>query len=202
MPGPTPLIADYRISMQYTCQGFQHKTRFFVGVSPSADPSGYDLVQTHSGANVPTTSAVTQFFTRLAPFYDPSWASFDGFLLEHRTGTTWNYLASGTTGVSPAATQPFEAANQLALTGKDSTNKNAPTYLYEGAFGRAFKGNSPGALGTALRALTNDVWNIDGTASANGAWHYKLSRGGNYMQRWLADVIDTNEKLRRVRRIK
>jgi hypothetical protein len=202
MAGPTPLTAPYRLALLYTTGLFQHKTRFYLDAAAAIGGSGWITQPRSPFATEDIQDVVNQVFTKMAPFYHTPDGTFDGWLLELRSGTTWVYQASGTTTATPSGSAAYEKANELAVTGKDTDVKNLPTYFYEGQFGVAFKGNSPGSLGTPVRALANSIYNIDGTASSLDPWAWSFSRNQQFRQRWLAVVIDTNEKLRRLRRIK
>jgi hypothetical protein len=153
-------------------------------------------------ANAGVQDAVDAFFTLAAPFYNVDQTTFDGWLLESLDGGEYVFVAAGTTTAVPGTDADFEIANGLCLSGKESDNSFMPMYLYEGQFGRAFKYASPDSLASVLRALTNAVWNVDGTATDVDQYAWRRSRNGLFGQRWLADIVDTNEKLRRVRRIK
>lgn len=199
---PTPLTADYRLQLLYTVNGLQHKQQNYCDVVASADPSGWDLIQSFGGANIGLQTGVDLFFTKIAPFYKTVETTFDGWLLLGRTGTQFFFVDSGVTSVVPTGAQSFENANGLCLSGKSYDQENFPFYIYEGAFGTAVKLTAPGSLGTPARALMNYVFNADGTAAAASAYFWRLSRGKFPTRRWIAWITDTNEKLRRVRRIK
>jgi hypothetical protein len=202
MSGPTPLTSPYRLSLLYTATSFQHKSRYFLDVSAGTGPSGFDTQPRGGFANVDLQTGVDKVFTKLAPFYNPSFCTFDGWLLELLSGTQFIPAGAGTTTVVPTGSAPVEPANQLAITGKDLNNKNLPTYFYEGQFGVAFKGSSPASMASVLRQLVNIHYNIDATAVAADPYAWSWSRDQKFRFRWLAAVIDTNEKLRRARGIK
>jgi len=202
MSGPTPITADWRLTFLYTVSLFQHKIRHYLDVVASADPTGYDTQPRGGFANAGVSTLEARYFTRLAPFYRTADATFDGYLLETRSGTTWVYVASGVATVAPSGSTPFERANQVCFSGRDSNNKALPRYLYEGAFGTATKLSSADALGANARALVNYYWNVDAGDDELDAYAWSFSRDQKYAQRWLAWVVDTNEKLRRLRRIK
>lgn len=199
---PTPITADYKLQMVYSVDSLQHKQQNYCDVVASADPSGWDLVHAFGGTNVGLQTAVDLFFTRIAPFYNTAWSSFDGWVLLGRTGTEFEYVDSGVTTVAPSGSNAMEKANGVCISGKDYHRENMPFYLYEGAFGSANKYTAVGALGASARALVNYVFNPDGTAAAAAAYYWRISRGKFPTKRWLAWITDTNEKLRRVRGIK
>jgi len=200
--GPTPITAPYRLRLLYTTTLFQHACQGFCDVVASADPSGWDLEQVFGGSSIGLQTAVDLFFTKIAPFYNPSWAAFDGWVLEVRSGTQFFFVDSGVTSVVPTGASAFEIANGLTLSGKDDDQRNMPFFIYEGSFGSATKISAPGALGTPARALMNYVFNADATAAAASMYFWRQARSGAPAKRWLAWVTDTNEKLRRERRIK
>jgi len=202
MSGPTPITAPYRLTFAYTVALFEHKARFYCDAHPSGDPSGFD-VGVRAGFTDPGVSTLGErFFLRMAPFYNVASTSFNSWLLELRSGTVWVFASSGTITQAPTGAGSVELANQVAITGKATDNTNYPRYVYEGTFGTAAKFVAAGALNANARALANYYYDLDGADINTDAWAWALTRGGAFAQRWLAWVVDTNEKLRRERRIK
>jgi len=202
MPGPTPITSDFRLTFQYTADLLPHKSQHYLTCNPSGDASGYDTAPRSGFSPVGVSTLETEFFTRIAPFYDPTWCTFDTWTLDIRIGTIWNFVASGVTAVVPTGSGTFEKANQLCVSGKDLQSKNLPRYIYEGLFGTAAKINSPAAGSASFKALINYWYNTQGTATDISAYAWFSSRNNQIPVRWLAGVIDTNEKLRRIRNIK
>jgi hypothetical protein len=202
MSGPTPITAPYRLTFQYTVDSLAHKARFYCDAHPSADPSGFD-VSARGGSPAQGVSTLgNAFFLKAAPFYNVATSSFDSWLLEVRSGTTWLFATAGAITQAPTGAGLVQIANALAITGRATDNSQYPRYIFEGTFGSSDKFTALGALNANARALVNYYYNPDATASATAAYFWALTRGGAFAQRWLAFVIDTNEKLRRLRRIK
>jgi hypothetical protein len=188
--------------MLYTVSLFQHKQQNYCTAVSSGDPSGYDLTARPGFANPGLQAAVDRFFTRAAPFFNSGDVSFDGWKLETFVSGAWVFTNAGITSVSPSGSGVPEIANGLCISGKSGDNRNFPLFLYEGTFGVATKISSPAGLNTVSRALMNYVFNADGTDINTDAYVWRMSRGSHYAQRWVAWIVDTNEKLRRRRRIK
>lgn len=199
---PSPLTAPFRIIFRYTVATFVHKKQFYLACNPSADPSGYDTVFRSGFGAVGVSTLADPFFTKLAPFYDPADASFDSWELLQRSGTTWVHIASGSPTVVPTGAVVHQNANQYCVSGKALGNRPINHYIYEGAFGTALKVNSIGGLVSAARSWVNYLFDPDGVAVNTSAFVWAISRDGWLMDRWLSAVVDTNEKLRRERRIK
>lgn len=202
MSGPTPIAAPYRLSFLYTVGTFQHKTRFFLNVDPSGDSSGFDTVPRSGYATVGLSIAVNTLYTLMAPFWANADTDFDFAVLEQRVGTTYVFVNNVTTTVTPTGTGAFQPANQTCFSGKSSAQRNAPVYFYEGIFGQANKISSPASLSGALAAMADALWNVFGTAADDSPYVWSVDRGNAVRKRFLAYVVDTNEKLRRIRRIK
>jgi hypothetical protein len=202
MPGPTPITASHRVTFLYTVAGLQHHQRNYCTAIASADPTGYDLVGVQIPGGVPLSTVADPLFTKLAPFYKNNNCTLDGLILEHRSGTTWIFDASTPTAAGPAVGSGNVLASGFCLSGKDTTNQNFPVYFYEGIESGPVKSNSFGALSGAEQALIDAYWNTGGGGVAVDPWNWRLSRGTAHPQRWLALVVDSNEKLRRLRRLK
>jgi len=188
--------------MLYTVNGLQHKQQNFCSAFVGGGASGWSLGARPGFSSVDVQDAVDQFFTKLADFYNAAWAGYDGWLLQVRSGTVWNYLSSGVTTVTPIGTDTYQVANGLTLSGKDTNQKNMPACLYEGSFGGPQKTKTPAALSVPARTLMNYFFNADGGAADEDAYNWRVSRGFAEADRLIVFVSDTNEKLREIRGIK
>jgi hypothetical protein len=202
MPGPTPITSPFQVRMLYTIDGLQHHCNFYCDLTLSGDVTGYDTVPNLAFSSVGVSEAIDGFFTLLAPFYDDADTTFDGATIWERVDNTYEYRSSGTTSVAGTATGAYEKANGLCVAGRDIKNQFLPTYIYEGRFGVAFKGNSPGSLGSSVRALAGGIYDIDNDATDDEPFAWSHSRDQWRRKRWLSVVVDTNEKLRRIRGLK
>jgi hypothetical protein len=202
MSGPTPITAPYRVIFKYTVDRLQHKKQSYLECSASADPSGFDTVPRTGFSPAGVSTLGERLFLRMAPFYDPAVTSFDSWQLEQRTGLSWIFISSGTITQVPTGSGGYEIANAVAITGNGGPNRRFNRFLYEGKFGSATRYTAPNSLASVARALVNHFWNIDGTCIDTDAWAWEVQRGNNFPVHWIAWVTDTNEKLRRLRRIK
>lgn len=199
---PTPITAAFRLIFRYTVASIVHKAQFYCQLAPSADPSGYSTNFRSGFSSVGVSTLADRFFTVIAPFYKPSDTSFDSWELLQRSGTVFVHVSSGVPTVVPSGSIPFQTANQYCIAGKSLGNRNFPRYIYEGAFGTALKITSVAGLTSPARVLVNYYFDPDHGAVNTDAFVWSTARSGDFADRWLASVVDTNEKLRRVRRIK
>lgn len=201
MSGPTPITASHRLTFLYTVAGLQHRQRNYCTAIGSGDPTGFDIVGVEIPGGVGLSTIPDPIFTKMAPFFNSTGTTFDGALLEHRSGTEWIFDATVPTAAAPSNSSANVLAGMVSLSGRDSVNKNFPVYFYEGVEGGPRKTNSFGALSTVEKALVRAYWNPDGTAVAVDPWNWRLGRGTSHPARWLAFVTDSNQKLRRIRRL-
>lgn len=201
MPGPTPITATHKVIWHYTVDNLAHKQQMYCEAIPSADPSGFSLA-VQSGTPQGFSTVVDPYFTLLAPFFEAAVTGFSSAELWVRVGTIYSFLVSVTTTVAPSGTAAYNKAMGFDIVGKDADNKNLHAYIYEGAFGFSDKWVSLAGQPAGVVSLVNALLNATSTPAATAPWFWRQSRGGIYGKRWLAGVIDTNEKLRRIRGIK
>lgn len=199
--GPTPILATHRLSFKYTVLGFQHKQRNYCSAIPSSDPSGYDLICRSPFGNVGLSTLPDQAFLAWDPFFNSSTSTFDGADLEVYSGGEFIPIATATTVVTPSGVAADQPANGMVISGKDGVNKNMPVFLAEGLFGLPNKLSSYSAASTAQKLLIDYYYGVGNVPVAADAFAWRMSRGTGHAQRWLAFVVDSNQKLRRMRRI-
>lgn len=202
MTGPTPIVATHKAIFRYTAGGLQHKAQMYCDAAPSADPSGYELAGRPLLGNPGFSTVVDPFFTAIANFFTLADCTFDAGELWERVGTSYHYLTTWVPTVSPALGGFVQFATGFDVVGKDVHNENIHFYIYEGPFGIATKITNYAGATTNVKNLIDYLFNVGGGAVLTDAWNWRQSRGDVPAKRWLAGVIDTNEKLRRVRRIK
>src|SRR5258706_5545665 len=202
MPGPTPLTAQHRLQVTYVASTFAHKLQAYCRLIASLDVTGYDIVGRGALGNIGVSAAVDALFTVMAVFYDPSVASFDGAILQVFNAGAWRYLRSYTTALVPTGGGGVAYAGGWDMVGKSDDNKNLHAYLYEGNFRLVDKQDSYAALNSSEKAVVDYFFRLGGTPAATDAYNWRRSTGDRYTERYLASVWDTNEKLRRLRRLK
>jgi hypothetical protein len=202
MPGPTPLVPNHRLIFRYTVGGLQHKQTFYVGLTASGDVTGFDTIARSGFAATGLHNAIEVWFQKMAPFYDPGDSSFDSATVEVLISGTWIFLSAYTPSAVPTASGDYVVAGSMAFSGKDTANLNFPVYLLEPIILIPKKNNSLAAMDANSQAVAISLFNVDGSAIDQDPVAWRLSRGGLYSQRWLAQVTDTNERLRRIRHIK
>jgi len=199
---PTPITANYRISFKYTVDLFQHRANMYLDCTASGDPSGYNTVARAGFAPVGVSELEQWFFTAIQTYFDPTWASFDGYDLYVESAGSFIPVASGVATITPDGSGAVQLANGGCVSMKDAFNRNMPFYFYEGLVGIPNKISSYAALSVAGKYLVNYLTNAGGTATDFFAYAWRQARSGVYVDRWIANVTDSNEKLRRLRRIK
>lgn len=195
------LSAGYRLTFLYTVQGKQHKQQNYLECVASSDPSGFDAVVRTGFTNPGVSTVVDPLFDKIKGYYPSTGVSFDGAVLYKRSGAIFVFQAAIATTKTPAG-GTFEVANQVALDNKDTLNRALPVYFYEGEFGTALKIKAYGDLGGVPAALVNAFTNAGGTAVAVDPYAWKVSQDGALAGRFVSFVVDTNEKLRRIRGVK
>ncbi len=198
---PTPLSAQWRVTFKYTVAGFQHRHQMYCNAVASADPSGYSVVGQVIVGNVGVSTLANPFFTLWEPYYVTPETTFDGWEFHRFVSGAWLFRAAGTTSVTPTGTGSAQLSMGFAVVGKDFANKFLPAYMYEGLVGTTAKHSSYSAQTTIEKAITDYYFRQSGTVINTDAWNWRCSRGTSIPQRWLSNVIDSNQKLRRLRHI-
>jgi hypothetical protein len=200
--GPTPITATHLAVAHYTVGALAHKIQMYCDAVGSTDPSGFDLIGRASLGNVGFSTLADPLFTVLAPFFTAVDVVFQDLQLFVRVGTTYIPLYTQATTVTPSLGGFFQPATGFDVVGKDKNNRNFHFYIYEGPFGIATKIVSYAGASANVKGLIDYLFHVGNTAVATDAYNWRRSRGDKESDRWLAGVIDTNEKLRRLRGIK
>ena len=198
---PTPVSAPNLLVARYTVAGFNHKAQMYCEAIPSADPSGYDLIGRPALGNVGFSTLADPFFTVIAPFYTLVDCTFNSIELWERIGGSYVFQASQVTAVTPTLGGFYQPAAGFDVVGKSQDQRNLHFYIYEGPFGITGKITNYAGASANVKGLIDYHFNTQGAAVATDAWNWRLSRGHWRPDRWLAGVIDSNQKLRRMRRI-
>jgi hypothetical protein len=77
----TPLTAPYRVEIPITAQGASHKMHLYCDTTPSADDTGYDVVDRLVGTGIGLSAAIDALSSLLAPLYSAADASFGDAIL-------------------------------------------------------------------------------------------------------------------------
>jgi len=198
----SPIVPDYRLVFKYTVLSFTHKLQLYLDVAVSGDSLGYDAVARGGFTNQGLSLVEPAVWNSIKALYRTADTTFDSMTLENRAGTAWNYVASVSATVTPSGTNVAQKAMQYCLSGKSLGNENMPVYIYELNPGLPGKENSYAALGTDVKTFVDAFFNVGGGATSVDPVAWRLSRAGGYSGRWIAAIWDSNEKLRRLRRIK
>jgi len=196
------LSVNYRLTFLYTVALLQHKRQNYLSCVASGDASGYDTVARAGFGAAGVSTLSNRFFSTFAPYYRTADCSFNGWLLETRSGTTWVFVAQGATTVSPSGSGAQALAFGFEIVGKNSNNHVMHNPIYETNALDVNKYRDYSAMSATLKGAVDYYFNVGLTDINTDAYAWKRSRGGFFATRWLAVVTDTNEKLRRVRRIK
>jgi len=190
------------VTFKYTVAQLQHKAEHYLNVNPSGEASGYDTQPWTGFAPVGVSTLEAEFFAKIAPFYKSTDTTFDSWELWNRTGTIWNFVSGGAASVGPSGAGAAQAANGYCISGKMNGGRRMNRFIYEGSFGTAQKVSSYAGISAASQALVDYYFNPGNTAVDASAFAWFSSKDEWNPTRWLAVVIDTNEKLRRVRGLK
>lgn len=199
---PSPLTATHRLTVNYTVVTFPHKMRLFCSLTPSGDSTGFDFVNIRGLANIAGSAVCDRWATVLGPFFSTTDTTFDSFIGEERVGTAFVPVFSHVTAIPPSGPGTAVAAADCDITGKDADNLPVHNYYFEGKDPVPLKRKSYAALVAAEKTLVDYFFNTGGVAAAADAWYWRTSRNQVNPVRWLAIVRDSNEKLRRLRKIK
>lgn len=200
MPGPTPISATHRISVSYTVSLFTHTQRHLCDAVVGSGASGFDLLPRPGFSAVDVDAAAQALGNRMGPFL-PAGSAFAGYVLEELV--SGEYIPQFSGSISAAVgVGTFRPAFGYVIVGKSSDNRTVQIPTYEGDYGTPTKVSNYASLAPADKLYVDFFFNVTGTAGDTWAYNWKRSRGDLFMRRWLAIVIDSNEKLRRKRHIK
>lgn len=198
----TPLASTDRLQFRYTVKGLTHKARYYVFKVASADPSGFDAVARAGFANVGISTLVDPFFNAIVDFFDAANCTFDGMDFQQHLGTLWvtTFTASPTT--VPTGVGTPKVAMMKTLSGKSADFMNFPVFIYETDEVAIDKNSGYAGFSARNKRLVDYFFNVGGAAVATSAWNWRRSRSTAHTQSWLSMINDSNEKLRRIRRLK
>jgi hypothetical protein len=199
---PGPLTPTFRLVFNYTVSNLAHKAQLYCDCVASGDVSGFDVHQRASLGDAAVSDVSDALWGYMAPFFKSTDTQFGSVIVQERTGTIWNFVGSYSTAVTPSGSTAFAPAFGFVVSMKSVGNQNMPFSMYEGPFGSPSKTISFGALSGAAQDLIDALTNTNGGAVSGDPYNWRLSRSGGYAGRWIAEIVDTNEKLRRIRGIK
>lgn len=199
---PTPLTATYRIEFRYTVDSFTHKAHMFTKVVASADASGFDTVARAGFTNQGISTVMDNFGVKWPGFYHNANASLDSAVLQHLASGSWLDVYTRILAITGTSANPTQQASGGTWMGKTTTNKKLPFFMYEGIEAGTFKYSSPATMATYRLAMASYLFNTDGLAVDANAWAWRVGRDNTYADHFVSYVVDSNEKLRRIRRLK
>jgi len=202
MSGPTPITVDYRLTLLYTVSLLQHKHRMYMDCIASLDPSGFDAVGYAPGVgNVGVSTIADHVFDGMKVFYNPSWSSFDGWILEKYISGAYVFQSAGATATVPTGGGTIALAGGWDTVGKDLLNNTIHAYWYEGNFRLIDKSQSYSSLNAAEKEVIDMYFGVGRAIVPEDPANFRKARSDAYIMRWLSAVWDSNQKLRRIRRL-
>jgi hypothetical protein len=198
---PTPITPLHRVTFKYTSLLLPHKQQAYCNAVPSGDSTGFDLEGRVALGNVGLSLIADAFFTTWAGAYKSSDSSFEGWELWERIGTNYVFVTGGGTSITPSGGAANSPAMGWCVSGKDVDNKEFPAYMYEGQFGGTQKFLSYPALNAFEKELADYYFAVGRAGTTTDAYNWRMARGAGRSARWLSHVIDSNQKLRRVRHL-
>jgi len=200
---PQLVLAPYKVRFKYSVSGNPHTLNAYCDAFGSADPSGWSIRGQNTPADTGFSFIDLATFTVMAPFYASATDAFQGAELYRRDGAAWIFEAGMTTAVAPTGSGGTGFAMGICISGKDGGNRRLPFYIYEGLFRLVEKENSYALLTANEKALVDNFYNVGLGAGSGSVWNWALSKDATQLpDRWLANVTDSNEKLRRLRHLK
>jgi len=198
---PTPLVAPYRLTLQYTVAGKRHIARYYLRCVSSADAWGFNTIPRSGYTAVGASTIGARVWGAIAVFYDAANTTFDSELLEANVAGAWIYVASQAAASGPGGSGAYAPAGMVTFSAKDTAGKNMPVFFYEMFFPGFIKVSSYAALSASNKVIADRFFNAGGGAVNADPVAWRVSRGSFFSQRWIAMVTDSNQKLRRIRGI-
>jgi hypothetical protein len=196
-----PLTATYRLGLHIVVQGLLHKQRFYARASPSIlSADGFFLWERDDIADIePHTAAQVWWNAVRGNFNDtvaaPSW------LLEQRTGTSWNPVAGGAVTGAGTDTGDIQIATQFTISMRTTDfNRIRMVILESNSFELGIK--TVGSAGMAIEWSTL-ASRLDGSAGLAGQlWNWVRSLNNIALAESgpiVSGTYDLNDAVRRAR---
>jgi len=194
---PSPIVPTYRLAFQYTVLAYPHtRHEYIAGVTPSSDPTGYDITSHGSVGHVGMSVAADAYWTDLQAYYDASDAQFGACKLQHFVSGAWVTLSQHNTVISPSGGGTFIKGQQTTTTFFDTSFKRYRLILLESEGPVGTKAVS--SSGLWLSALVNHIASPDPSIEAQ-AGNWVKSRSGASVRNFISQTTDLNNKIRRGR---
>lgn len=197
----TPLVAAYRITLNYTVAGLAHKWRGYckpnaVGAQP------WSLITFNSLFVDTWVASIQALWSQLCNFAFTTDVAPATAQLEQNLGLLWVPLDFTLLTGSGTNTPPATLAQQYTAVVRDTAFRKMRVVLLETAMPYLGHSSSGVGLGT-LSDNTTQAWS-GAITSAAYPFQWQISRGGNYILRAgaIAGVtFDQNRKLKRARHV-
>jgi len=199
---PQPLTAEYRVRLDIVVSGLTHKFRTYAQASPSIlAPSGYFLWDRTGLATIDSQDAAQSIWTALRGIYG-SIVAAPQFILENRSGTVWNPVATGAlTGAGTDGSSFFDASQLTVSLRTDNFQRIRMVILEQDHTSSPQKKSSMTAFKSAWTTALGEA--IDGTdADGNGYFQWARSLDNRMLQEaspFVSATYDLNDKIRRAR---
>lgn len=198
-----PLTANFRIVFPYVCALEPHKLECYLDCVASADPSGYNTVARTGYTNQGVSAVMSRVWTKLSGVFSSTDASFGNATLYQRFGTVFSPVYTESNTITPSFAGDSLKSYGSVFFQRATNRTKMPLYLLEWALDAEItKVTSYASLGAALKSLTDGFMNAGGTAINTDPYAWRMSKDSNYGTGFVSWVNDTNEKLRRIRKVK
>jgi len=189
----TPITATDQLDLIYTVSGVEHRLQMRCNVSGLS--GGFYTLSQFSGSAILASDAADMMFTLMAPLYNSTDATFDGYELQKYDAGRYLPLEAQFAVTSPTGTAASGLAQQNTYTFRNADFQLIRLIMFDAAAGAVSK-KSYLELGAPSKALVDSV--ILRTDTKVGSW-YRGRNGALTPIQFTFGVNSYNRKQRRIR---
>jgi hypothetical protein len=191
----TPLTAPYRVEIPITAQGASHKMHLYCAVAPSADATGYDVVDRLVGSGLGLSTAVSALSSLLAPLYSSADASFGDAILQQYSAGSWLPIVTTPMTTQPSSGSSTAAGTQMTLSMRDSAFHKVRHIALDAVIGGPQKFITPTG-GPAVVDSWATAFVVPSIFASSNPWLWVRSRGNLFIGSFVSIVIADNDAVR------
>lgn len=194
-----PVIPVYRVTFPFVVLGFPHVQHFLCGVTPSADPSGFDIIARAGYVNKGTSFCMTAWWTTIKTLYNAAADILGNAHLDHFAGGTWNLVWTETNAVAATGGAQVPYANEVTWSAYATNHEKMKVIHQEQNIPYFTKQTSYASLNAGLKPISDALFNANGGAASGNPYTWMKSRGDFYVGSWVSAVGMLNHHWRRKR---